>query len=110
MVAMPRPGEVLFRKFGSAAHARLPRGWCRSCNTRGGVRKEQGAVAAQRAAMSLFRTRLSSFAVGFASASAFGTYLLRRDVQRDHDILVQQVRFRRLRALPCVAVQPPLCR
>jgi hypothetical protein len=42
--------------------------------------------------MSLWRTRLSSFAVGFASATAYGAYVLRQDLAKSHEQLLGQAR------------------
>lgn len=42
----------------------------------------------------LWRTRLSSFAVGFASATAYGAYVLRKDLAKSHEQLLSQARAR----------------
>ena len=46
--------------------------------------------------MSLFRTRLSSFAVGFACAAAYGAYALREDIHKANEKLVRQVSVHRV--------------
>ena len=47
----------------------------------------------------LWRTRLSSFAVGFASATAYGAYVLRKDLAKSHEQLLSQARARTARCL-----------
>lgn len=39
----------------------------------------------------LWRTRLSSFAVGFACATGYGAYVLRKDLVKSHEQLLSQV-------------------
>lgn len=66
----------------------------------------------------LWRARLSSFAVGFSAAAAWGAYTLRTDLQEGQARLLEQARAGRSRRaaaatrplLRCAALRGPLTR
>jgi hypothetical protein len=38
----------------------------------------------------MFATRVSSFAVGFSAASAAGFYIIKQDIQKNHEALAKE--------------------
>ena len=72
-------------------------------------RNGAGQTRALRSGAMLWRARISSFAVGFSCAAAYGSYVLRADLQAAQAQLLEQARRPRAARRGAAAGRPVPC-